>query len=69
VFVTASVYDYDLAVDYGACFDVADRLIKEYEKYSDLIKKKWIIKLIKDKEQLQRQVVELQATIEKLQAR
>ena len=64
---SSSVYDYDYNLtDYGACFDVRDCNIEEWNKYSDSIKRKWVITLIDDKRELQRQVIELEQRVASL---
>jgi hypothetical protein len=50
-------------IDYGKTFDIADCTIEQWDTYSDDIKKNWVIRLIEEKRELQREILELQQQI------
>jgi hypothetical protein len=47
-------------------FDVADCRLESWHTYTDWIKKNWVIRLIDEKRELQREILDLQQKIEKL---
>jgi hypothetical protein len=51
-------------IDYGESFDVRECQISEWHTYSDQVKKAWVIQLISDKLELQKEIIELQARLQ-----
>lgn len=52
-------------IDYGENFDVADCTIEQWDTYTDLIKKNWVIRLISEKRELQMEILQLQQRLDR----